>query len=108
ILVRGCNHAHVHADCLARTDWLEALLLQHAKHFRLRAQAHVADFVEKQRAAIGLLELSNLVVGRAREAALHMAEEFRLDQLLGDRRTIRSEERRVGKWPGAWGTAPRR
>ena len=39
-------------------DRLDHLLLQGAQHLGLRLQAHVADFVEKQRPAVGRLELA--------------------------------------------------
>ena len=50
--------------------------------------AHVADFVEEDRAAVRLLELADLFLGRAGERALLVAEELRLDQLLGDGRAV--------------------
>ncbi len=50
--------------------------------------AHVADFVEEDRAVVGLLELADLLLGRAGERALLVAEQLRLDQLLGDRRAV--------------------
>ena len=54
--------------------------------------AHVADFVEEDRAAIGLLELADLLLGRAGERALLVAEQLRLDQLLGNRRAVHLHE----------------
>ena len=50
--------------------------------------AHVADFVEEDRAAVGLLELADLLLGRAGERALLVAEQLRLDQLLGNRGAV--------------------
>ncbi len=63
---------------------LEALLVQRTQHLGLRFQTHVAYFVQEQRAFIGLLQLADLVLGRAREAAFPMAEELALDQIFGD------------------------
>ncbi len=54
--------------------------------------AHVADFVEEDRAAIGLLELADLLLGGAGERPLLVAEELRLDQLLGNRRAVDLDE----------------
>ena len=43
---------------------LELVLLEHAQDLGLRAGAHVADLVEEQRAAVGLLEAAvALLVG---------------------------------------------
>src|SRR6266851_2245667 len=68
VLVCGGQNANVDAQSLAGADRLEALLFQYAQHFRLRAQAHVADFVEEERAAVGFLEFSDFVLAGARDA----------------------------------------
>src|SRR6267154_5090452 len=62
VFVGSGQDADVNGHSLAGTDWLKALLLEHAQHFRLRAQAHVSDFIEKERAAVGFLLLEDLVV----------------------------------------------
>ena len=67
---------------------LQALLLQHAQHFGLRAQAHVGDFVEEERPSIGLLKFSDFILGRAGEAAFHVPEQLGFDELLRNRRAI--------------------
>ena len=45
---------------------LELVLLQHAQELGLRARAHVADLVEEQRAAVGLLEAADALLDRRR------------------------------------------
>ena len=50
----------------------------------LHAQRHVADLVEKERAAIGLLDEAAVGACRAREGASHVAEQLGLDQTLGN------------------------
>ena len=107
ILVGGRDHAHVHLHELGRAHRLEALLVERAQHLGLRPQAHVADLVQEQRAAVGLLELADLVLVRAGEAALAVAEQLALDQLLGNGRAVDLDERlapRAGSWRG--GRAP--
>src|ERR1019366_5094508 len=42
-------------------------LLQHAQQFHLDGRGHVADFIQEDRAGIGLLELARLGVHRAGE-----------------------------------------
>src|SRR6266850_1600816 len=69
ILVRRGDDAHVHAQSFVGPDALKALLLEDAQHFRLRAQAHVADFVQEKGSAIGFLKFSGLVFGGASKAA---------------------------------------
>src|SRR5258708_29401033 len=88
ILGRGWQDANIDTQRLAGADRLEALLFQHAQNLRLRAQTHVADFVEEERAAVGFLEFADLIFGGAREAALHVPKKFGFDQLLWDGRTV--------------------
>ena len=52
----GGDDAHVAADRRVIADALEHALLQHAQQLHLHRQAHVADLVEEQRAALGDLE----------------------------------------------------
>src|ERR1700704_3845114 len=83
-LVRGGDDAHIDADRLVRPHRLETLLLENTQHLGLRAQAHVADFVEEQCAPIRLLEFSDFILAGSREAAFDVPEQLGLDQLLGD------------------------
>ena len=58
VLVRRREHAHVDRDRLRSADARDDAVLQHAQHLGLRREAHVADLVEEERAAVGLLELA--------------------------------------------------
>ena len=69
---------------LVAADALEALLLQHAQQLGLRGGRHVADLVEEQRAAVGLLEPADAAAIGAGEGALLVAEQLALQQRLGD------------------------
>ena len=88
--------AHVGRDRLVPADALELLLLQHAQHLGLRGRGHVADLVEEERAAVGLLELADALPVGAGERALLVAEQFALEQRLGDRGAVDRQERLVG------------
>ena len=48
VLVGGGNDANIDGEVVAGAHRREALLLDDAQHFGLRAQAHVAHFVEEQ------------------------------------------------------------
>ena len=78
------DHPHVHAECVLAADALERLLLERAQDLRLRLEAHIADLVQEERAAVGELELAAAPRQRPRERALLVAEQLGLDQLLGD------------------------
>src|SRR5437870_3965169 len=73
-LVGGGDHAHINSDWGVAADGLESLLFKRAQNFRLHARAHVRDFVEKKRRAVGQLELSFLRSRSASEGASHVAE----------------------------------
>src|SRR5882724_11264250 len=88
ILIRGGKHADIDATGLVRADRFEALLFEHAQHFGLRAETHIADFIEEESAAIGLLKLANFVVAGAGEAAFDVAEKFGFYEFFGNCRAI--------------------
>ena len=92
ILVRRGDHPHVDVHRFRRAEPLDLPFLKHAQHLGLRLQAHVADFVEEDRAAVGLLELADLPLGRAGERSLLVAEQLRLDEVFGNRRAIHLHE----------------
>ena len=52
ILMRRRDHARIGADQLAPADAIELAGGEHAQQARLQRQRHVADLVEKQRAAV--------------------------------------------------------
>ena len=89
----GGDDAHVHADQFAPAYAEELALGQHPQQPRLQRQRHVADFVQKQRAAIGLLEATDVALLRAGEGAGFVAEQFALQQLRRNRSGVQRDER---------------
>ncbi len=81
VLVRGGDHAHVDLDRHLAADPVELALGQHAQQAGLQLRRHVADFVEEQRAAVGLLEAAAAQRVGAGEGALLVAEQFGLEQV---------------------------
>ena len=59
ILVGGGDDADIGLDRRAPADGGVFALLQHAQKAGLRLHRHVADLVEEQRAALGLLEAAD-------------------------------------------------
>ncbi len=55
IVIGGRNDADVHLARRERTHALHFLVLQHSQKFGLGGERHIADFVEEQRAPIGVL-----------------------------------------------------
>ena len=83
-------------DRLVAADALEALVLQDAQHLGLQGRRHVADLVEKERAAVALLELADAAAVGPGEGALLVAEQFALQQRLRDGGAVDGQERLVG------------
>ena len=74
-----------------------------------RRMLHLADLVEQQGAAVGRLELADAAGEGAGEGALLVAEQFRFQQVLGDRGTVQGDERarrRGGSGGGCAAPAP--
>ncbi len=65
---------------------------QNAQETRLRFERHVADFVEKERAALRLLEAADGARVGAGESPALVAEEFALDEFARDRRHVDGDE----------------
>ena len=95
--VRGGDDSYIDGDQPCRADRLDFTVLQHAQQLGLHRQRHVADLIEKQRAAIRELELAGLAASpRAGERAFLIAEQLRLQQRFGNRRAVELDEGPLG------------
>ena len=95
VLVGGGDEADVGLDGLVAADALEDAGIEHAQDFDLGVGVDLADLVEEERAAVGLLEAADAALDGAGERAFFVAEEFALEQLR--RRAPRNGRRRI--WP---------
>ena len=77
----------------ARTNALKALLLQDTEKFRLQIWRNLADFIEKQRAAVCKFKSSLAKTIRAGECALLVPEEFTLEKRRRECRAVDRKER---------------
>ena len=71
---------------------------EHAQQAGLQFGRHVADFVEKQGATVGLLETAAAQRGGTGECTTLMAEEFGLEQVARDGGGVDGDEGRVAAW----------
>jgi hypothetical protein len=69
------------------------MTLEHAEKLRLRRRAHLADFVEQQRTAVGRLELADLAVRGAGEGPFFVTEQLALQQRLGEGGAVEAHKR---------------
>src|SRR5215204_1081343 len=94
--IRRRDDAHVHGLFLAPAETAEAALLEHAQQLHLGRRLHLGDFVEEQRSAMRQLEDPGAPIVRAGERAFLVAEDFALEQRLGNRRAVDRDERERG------------
>src|SRR5205085_8605356 len=92
VLVRGREQAEVAAKGARAAHALEGVLLQHAQELGLSLGAELRHLVEKERAAIGLLEAPLTRAHGSGERALFVAEQLRVLQGLGDGAAVDRDE----------------
>ncbi len=104
VFVGGGDDADVDADGLGASDGGKELFVEGAEDLGLSFEAHVANFIEEEGAAVGAFESASLLRGdacgggswRALEGAgvgsVAVAEEFRLDVGLGDGGAVELDE----------------
>lgn len=98
VLVRRGDDAHVDPHRRVAADPVELAIGQHAQQAGLGVGRHVADLVEEQGAAVGLLEAAAALVGRTGEGTFLVTEQLGFHQVLGNRRHVQRDERRCRAW----------
>ena len=93
ILMRRGDDAYVRFQRRVAADAVILAVGQHPQQANLQVRRHVADLVQKQRAALGLLESPATRVLRAGERTALVPEQFGFEQVLGDSRGIDGHER---------------
>ena len=96
--MRGGNDAHIGTDAGVPAHAVKAAIGEHAQQARLRLQWHVADLIEKQRAALGLLKAPLAQGGGAGEGAALVAKQFRFDQVARNGGHVQRNKGPVAAW----------
>src|SRR5450830_1402185 len=100
ITVRGADNTNIDRLGLD-ADGNHLAVLQYPQQAGLQGQRHIADLIEKQRAAIGLLQLAaHAFLARAGKAAAAITEQFAFDQALWNRRTVEGDKGFLGTLAG--------
>ena len=86
------DDAHVDLDRVRVADALELPLLKHPQKLHLHARTHCADFVEKQRPFVRLLEPALAGADGAGKRAAHVSEQLRLQECLRNRTAVERDE----------------
>ena len=93
IFIRRRNQPHVGRQGLVRADALKRPLAEKPQQLHLDRRVNLADFVQKQRAALRLLEPPDAPLVRAGERAFFVAEQFAFQQRRRQRRAMHRHER---------------
>src|SRR5690606_21129580 len=96
VAMGGGDDAHVHALFALAADARDDAFLQCAQQFRLQRQRQLADFVEEQRAAVGLGEIAVARGHRTGKGAAFGAEKLGFGQAFGNRPAVHRDEGPVG------------
>ena len=94
----GGDDAHIAAHLDVVADALEDPLLQHPQQLDLHRRAHVADFIEEQRAAFGDFEAALAGGHGTGEGALLVAEQFGFQQFGRNGAAVDGNEGPLAAW----------
>ncbi|OLB62902.1 MAG: hypothetical protein AUI11_03695 [Acidobacteria bacterium 13_2_20CM_2_66_4] len=83
VAIRCGDDAHVDAAREVLAHAPDFSLLDDAQQLGLRSRRQFADLVEKQRSAMRLLEDAGAIANGAGERPAHVAEQLRLDEIVG-------------------------
>ena len=94
--MRCADDADVHRDFAVVAHPRDMLFLQHAQKLDLHIEREFADFVEKNRTAVGFFKKALLIFDGARKRTLRMPEHERFHQVLRNGSAVHGDERFFG------------
>ena len=95
VAIRRGDEPDVDASRDVLADTAHFAFLERAQHLGLRARRQLADFVEEERPEMRFLEHPGAFGEGAGERAAAVAEELRVDEIVGKRRTVDCGKRPV-------------
>src|SRR3989339_1935289 len=96
-VVGGRDEARIHPDAPVAPDADHAEILDELEQLYLDFDGKISDFIEKQRAPVGLLEPARALLLRAGKGAPLMAEELAFEEGNGKRGAVDLDKRPVRK-----------
>src|SRR5262245_16370693 len=91
VAVGGRDQAEINLYGFFGTDRVDLSRLQGAQQLHLRVEGQLADLIEEQGAAVGLLELADPLVDGARKGSPLVPEQDGLKQVLRDGTAVHSD-----------------
>ena len=92
-MLRRRDHSNIDMLRSAAANRRDRAILQRAQHLRLHGRRHVANLIEKKRAAVGFAKSSCARLHCAGERAAHVAKQFTFQQFGRNRRAVHGDER---------------
>ena len=96
VAMGGGNDADIDGNTGSGADALDLAFLQDAEELGLKGEGDVADFVEKERAIVGLLESSNAQLIGPGEGAFFVTEQFAFEEVVGNGGAVDGDEGAMG------------
>src|SRR6185437_13264482 len=94
ILVGRGNQPDINCDRVTGSHRRKTLLVECSQHLGLRLQAHIANFIEEERASVRAFEGPSLLCAGAGNGGIAVSEQFRFDVVLRNRDAVSDCE-----WP---------
>ncbi|MPM67283.1 hypothetical protein SDC9_114205 [bioreactor metagenome] len=89
----GGDYPDIHRHGKPPPDFFNFPLLKHPQDFRLQRQGHVADFVQKDCAAVGQLEFAGVAaLERPGKGSLFVAEQLGFQQIVWNGRAVDADK----------------
>ena len=98
VLVRCRDDANIGLDRRVTANAVVVAVGKHPQQPRLQLGRHVADFIEEERPALGLLKTAAPLDGGAGEGAAFVTKKFGFKQIARNRRGIDGNKCLVGTW----------
>src|SRR6478672_12827866 len=92
----GGNHAHIDRTLILAPKPPDTRFLEHPKQLGLRADGHVADFVQQQGAALRLFKASRSSFNCSRERTSFVSKQLAFDQAFRKSGAIDRYKRTAG------------
>src|SRR5690606_6869748 len=89
----GRDNAYVYVNGRVSADPLDEPILKHPQKANLGFQRKLADFIEKQRSAIGPFKPALARLLRSRKTSLFVSEQLRVDEFRRNRAAVHANER---------------
>src|ERR1700683_3050025 len=91
VAIGGGDEADINAQFVIASHSRERAVFQEPQQLCLQWTAHVSDFVQEYRAAVGLFDSTEFLPDSAGEGASFMSEKLAFEEVFGDRGAVNAD-----------------